>query len=66
MNITQVRTDLAKRNFQVHGVDARGKVAQQAGLLTLTEGILRVVTHGGGNQYQDRPTSRVSMAGNHR
>ena len=26
MNITQVRIDLAKLVFQVHGVDARGKV----------------------------------------
>jgi hypothetical protein len=47
MNITQVGIDLAKLNFQVHGVDARGKVAQQAGLLTFTEGIVRVVTNGG-------------------
>lgn len=27
MNITQVGIDLAKLVFQVHGVDARGKVA---------------------------------------
>jgi hypothetical protein len=27
MNITQVGLDLAKLVFQVHGIDARGKVA---------------------------------------
>ena len=35
MNITQVGVDLAKAVFQVHGIDARGKVGLRKQLKTI-------------------------------